>query len=340
MKPDTLAVAHGASLAGYRKLARELGLDAEAMARRAGIPLRALDDPELPVSARAVCRLLDASAATSGTEDFGLRIASFRDLSNLGPIGLVAREAATAMLALDTVCRYLSLITESTLVRVIPDGDFVVIHAYVVLPHSVPTRQATELSVATLYRILSEILGPAWRPMHVSFTHRPPADTRRHRQFFGTAVSFNTEYNGMVCRAADLNRSLPRSRHETTRFAVRYLDAALARRRAGIASGARLFIAAMLASGRCTSEQLARHLGVDRRTVHRHLADEGETFRSLLQATRMDLARRLVSESDLPLADVATLLGFSAASAFSAWFAKSFGRSATSRRNERHADPT
>jgi AraC-like DNA-binding protein len=339
MEPDTLAVAHGASLAGYRTLARELGLDAEAMARRAGIPIRALDDPEFPVSARAVCRLLDASAATSGAEDFGLRIASFRDLSNLGPIGLVAREATTAMLALDTVCRYLSLITESMLVRVIAQGEFVVIHAYVVLPQSVPTRQATELSVAMLYRILSEILGPAWRPTRVSFAHRPPSDTQRHRQFFGTSVGFNAQYNGMVCRASDLNRSLPRSRHQTTRFAVRYLDAALARQRPGVTTGARLFIAAMLAGGRCTSEQLARHLGVDRRTVHRHLADEGETFRSLLQATRMDLARRLVGESDLPLADVATLLGFSVASAFSAWFAKSFGCSATSWRKEHHADP-
>jgi hypothetical protein len=46
----------------------------------------------------------------------------------------------------------------------------------------------------------------------------------------------------------------------------------------------------MLPLGRCSVEKVAQHLGVDRRTVHRHLAQSGETFSSLVDDVRGELA--------------------------------------------------
>jgi AraC-like DNA-binding protein len=325
----SVPVTHSASLAGYLDVAHDIGLDVKTMLRRAGLAPHALDDPETPVSLRASCELLEASASASGVEDFGLRLAARRDLSNLGPIGLVAREEPTAMRALDTVCRYLCLISDSLLVSVEPQGEFVILRAYVTLPPTIPTRQAMELTVGMLYRIVAELLGPAWAPAQVCFEHRPPRNSAPYRKFFGVPVTFNAAFDGMTCRARDLNRPLPRGKRDVTGFAVRYLDQALSRRRLPASATARQFIAAMLAGGRCTSQQLAEHLGVDRRTIHRHLASEGESFRALLQSTRLELADRLVTDSDLPLSEVAMMLGFAVPTAFSAWFAKAFGCSPT-----------
>lgn len=335
IKSTQLPVTHGASLAGYAELARSVGLDANAMLRRAGLGRHVLDDPEAPVSLEAACELLEASAEACGVKDFGLRLATLRDLSNLGPIGLVAREEITAMRALDTVCRYLCLISASLMVRIEHQRDLVAIRAYVLLAPSTRSRQALELTVGMLYRIIAELLGSAWKPVQVCFSHRSPRDSRPHRKFFGIPVTFNAEFDGMVCRAADLSRPLPRGKRDVTRFAVRYLDQALAQQRPSSSATARQFIAAMLASGRCSAQQLAGHLGVDRRTVHRHLVTEGESFRGLLQSTRMELAERLVADSDLALSEVATLLGFAVPSAFSSWFARTFGSSPTQWRKNR-----
>lgn len=335
LKSTQLPVTHGASLAGYTELARSVGLDANAMLRRAGLSRHVLDDPEAPVSLEAACELLEASAEACSVENFGLRLATLRDLSNLGPIGLVAREEVTAMRALDTVCRYLSLISASLMVRIEHQHELVAIRAYVLLPPSTRCRQALELTVGMLYRIIAELLGSAWMPVQVCFSHRPPRDSRPHRKFFGIPVTFNAGFDGMVCRAADLGRPLPRGKRDVTRFAVRYLDQALAQQRPSSSATARQFIAAMLASGRCSAQQLAEHLGVDRRTVHRHLVTEGESFRGLLQSTRMELAERLVADSDLALSEVATLLGFAVPSAFSSWFTRTFGSSPTQWRKNR-----
>jgi AraC-like DNA-binding protein len=70
---------------------------------------------------------------------------------------------------------------------------------------------------------------------------------------------------------------------------------------------------------------VAQRLGVDRRTVHRRLAEEGETFSSLLDSVRAELATRYIDNRDRPLASVAELLGFSAHSAFARWFRGQFG---------------
>jgi len=68
----------------------------------------------------------------------------------------------------------------------------------------------------------------------------------------------------------------------------------------------------------------AQHLGVNRRTVHRRLAKEGETFGGIMDATRRELAMRYVDEGSRSLAEVSSLLGFSARNAFSNSYRRCF----------------
>ena len=95
--------------------------------------------------------------------------------------------------------------------------------------------------------------------------------------------------------------------------------------------------------GRCqtpdTCDQVARQLGVDRRTVHRQLAREGTAFTTLLDATRTELARRHLAQPQRPLSEVAQLLGFSGLSAFSRWHRARFGTTASTRRRAGSAAP-
>jgi AraC-like DNA-binding protein len=74
-------------------------------------------------------------------------------------------------------------------------------------------------------------------------------------------------------------------------------------------------------------DKVAQHLGVSRATLHRQLSAEGGTFSSILESVRRDVAQRLQSESDRSLDDVASMLGFSSASAFAHWYRAGFGAS-------------
>jgi AraC-like DNA-binding protein len=321
-------VVRSASLHGYVDLARSVGLNPVTMLQKAGLSARSLEDPEALVSVEAVCELLEASATASGVDDFGLRLASARKLENLGPISLVLRGELSARQAIDTFCRYLSLLNAALTVQIDEHDGLLVIREQFLLLRSAGTRQATEMSVGILYRMLAELLGATWKPVRVCFAHRPARDGKRHFAFFGTQVRFNAEFSGLICKAADLQRRLHGASPEMASFAQHYLDRALSRQPQSIGTTVRQLIVALLPSGRCTSQRLAQHLRVDRRTVHRQLASEGETFSRLLQSVREELALQQVRESELPLSEVAAQLGFGSHSAFSYWFSTTFGRTA------------
>src|SRR5258707_10152239 len=93
-------LARAAGLTGFADLALTVGVDPYKIAAEAGVPAAALSDPDMRVPARAVDQMFEVAAERSGCDDFGLRIAENRRLSNLGPIGLVVREQPTLRKAL------------------------------------------------------------------------------------------------------------------------------------------------------------------------------------------------------------------------------------------------
>ena len=75
------------------------------------------------------------------------------------------------------------------------------------------------------------------------------------------------------------------------------------------------------------------------RTLHRYLAREGETCSSIVDAVRVDLARRYVEDKGRSLSEVSDLLGFSALSSFSRWFRARFASSPMGWRASRGGRP-
>ena len=339
-RPAHCGLIRSASLHGYAELVRGLGQDPAALVRAAGLSARLLDDPETWVPIHAVRALLEMAACTTGAQDFALRLAAQRTLSHLGPISLVLREATTPRQALDTLCRYLKLLSAGLFVRIEDAGSCVLVRQDLVPIAGLAMRQSMELAVGMMHRVLRELAGEHWRPQQVSFMHRAPADASAHRAFFGVAPLFGQPFNGLVCRTSDLQwlradgDALDAG---VAGFARRHLEQALRQRGDGAVAACRELIVALLPGGRCTVQQVARLLGMDRRTLHRRLHAEGQTFSALLDATRTDLALRHLQEGGQPLGEVAGLLGFAAPSGFCHWFRARFGASVSDWRRQARA---
>jgi AraC-like DNA-binding protein len=79
---------------------------------------------------------------------------------------------------------------------------------------------------------------------------------------------------------------------------------------------------------------VSRYLGLRPRALQRYLADRGETFSSVMNATRARLAERYLPNERYSLTEVSQMLGFGAPSAFSRWFRQQFGTSATEWRRQ------
>jgi AraC-like DNA-binding protein len=330
-------VVRGASLTNYAQVARKCGLDPARMLREFGLPARCLEDSETVVPLDGVRALLEASAERSGVEGFALLMAETRRLSALGPLGLLLREEPTPRTALETLVRHGKRLNEALSLTIEDAGDFVVLRETLVIGHAGSVRQGTELAIGVAFRVLQQLLGPAWRPRRVCFAHDAPKDRSVHERVFGRNVEFGHDFNGIVCARSDLARANDAADPDLARLARKMLDAqAPAPAQPQVVAQVRELVVSLLPSGACTIDRAAQHLGIDRRTIHRRLQREGETFSTIVDTVRRELAERYL-EDRRTVSEIASLLGFSAASGFSHWYRRLHDATPSSRRTKRPA---
>lgn len=330
------SLVRAACLTNYSAVARASGLDPARMLRDAGLSPNVEREPDLLIPVERVGQLLQTSVSLSGNESFGLCMAESRMLSNLGAVGMLIRDQTTLRDSLDVLMRYQLLLNGSLSLMVESHDDVVVIREAVKAGNpQQPTRQRIELALGVLLRVLRQFLGADWQPRRVCFEHAAPQDLRVHHRMFGYGIVFGADFNGMVCAKTDLDARNPSADPAMARYAQQLLDASAPLQRPTLLEDVRRTTLLLLPSGRCSVEQVAEHLGVASRTVQRGLAEQGESFSSVLNDIRMELATRHVVESDRPLTEVALLLGFSAPSAFSRWYHTQFGCSAKESRAAR-----
>jgi AraC-like DNA-binding protein len=321
------ALVRSASLTHFATLASQYGLDGRALVAEVGLPPRCLDDPDLKVPARLVGRLLELAAERAHEPAFGLRMAESRRLSNLGPLGLLVRDEPTLRSALEALMRYIPLHNEALSVRVEQVSNLVVIREEPDAEGAASVRQAAELIVGVTFRVLQVLIGSSWRPRLVCFSHSAPTSLAVHHRVLGPAVEFGHEFNGIVCGAADLDAPNPGADPVMARYAQRLLGQSLGTQ-ARMSERVRQLVVLLLPRGMCRVEVVAQHLGIDRRTVARRLADEQTSFSALVNDLRRDLVARYREDGARTLAEVSALLGFAAPSAFSRWHRQQFGLAA------------
>ncbi len=328
--PDLI---RAACLTHYADVARSVGIDPAKMLKSVGLPARGLADPDIKIPSGGVRRLLEASAAAAGIDDFGLRLAERGGLSNLGPVALVARDQPTVGAAIEALARYIHVHNELVRLRFERHGDLVIIAPMLLLGRPAPVRQGAELLLGITYRILSAFLGAGWRPLDVHFAYPAPRNRETYRRFFNCNVTFGAEFDAIMCPAIDMDRPMVAANASMARYAESYIET-IAARSSSIEGKVRELVAALLPTGRCSLDRVAQHLGCDGRTVQRRLAEHSKSFSDLLDEQRAEMVIRLIEDKARTLPAVAELLGFSAQSALARWFRERFGCSITQWRTD------
>jgi len=94
-----------------------------------------------------------------------------------------------------------------------------------------------------------------------------------------------------------------------------------------------------LPRGRCSAEEIAGHLGMHKRTLNRHLKAVGAGgFKTIADEVRFEVARHLVTDTDIPLVQVSAALDFSEPAAFTRAFERWSGVSPSLLRSRQKAE--
>ena len=323
------------SLTHFPEVARSVGLDPKKMMQQARLPLACLERPDVRIAVSGFRRLLEMSAAASGAQDFGLRMAERGGLANLGPVALVVREQPTIGDAIDALARYIHIHHDGMRLDIRRGGKTVMIALTLRGRSPSALNQSTDLGLATIHRVIQSLTGEDWRPVEVHFRYPPPANRDRHAEFFRCPLVFNSEVDAVLISAHDLERRVGHAHPLMANYLRKRVEEINARPESWDGKVDEV-VRSLLASGDCTVERVAEHFACTRRTLHRRLAECGTSFSAIVDAQRADLVVRLVEEPERPLAGIAEQLGFSAQSAMARWFRARFGCTITAwRRGER-----
>jgi AraC-like DNA-binding protein len=180
-------------------------------------------------------------------------------------------------------------------------------------------RHQIECFVAILLRICRQLTGLSLSPTGVKLAHRRTEVPAAIKKVFGCTVAFGSNVDEVVYPRLAKSIATVNADPHLNSLLERYCEAALLNRR--VQSGAwRLKVenaaVPLLPHGQANMGEIAKRLGVSGRTLTRLLASEGCTFSGILDALRLDLAKSYLREQNLPISEIAWLLGFGDVSAF------------------------
>ena len=168
------------------------------------------------------------------------------------------------------------------------------------------------------------------------FSHPAPERLTTHRRLFGPRLTFDHEFTGLVFRAGELADTNVLADPLLRPYRPQLLKALPSPRALTVVDQVRELVETLLPVGRYSMRQVAHSLGLTTRTLRRRLEDNDETYSSIVDSARTELAERYLANDRFSLTDISYQLGFAAPSAFSRWFRHRFGISPTEWRRAAH----
>lgn len=335
-------IVRAAALTGYFEVAHQVRLDPLPMLRAAGLTRAMLLNPELTIPARDAIALLEASAEASGCPTFGLRMAVYRNLGDLGLVSLLIAHQATLRDALFVLIQYRNRVNPNLVVSIDEQGDTVTLRLDLAFDPPLFSRQASDLVLGVLARLCAAVLGTQWRPECTCFSYGDPGPTELevYRHYFRSRLDFDCEFSGIVLNAADLNRPNPRADAALAIHAGTLIGSVMEPAQRSLAQEVEQSILLLLPTGHVSIKAIAAALGMNLRTLQRGLEAEETSFTDILTRIRAQLVGQHLANPKMRLTDIADLLGYSSLGAFTRWYTQAFGEPPSKARKAAMSRPT
>jgi AraC-like DNA-binding protein len=302
------------------------GVEVKPLMDKAGLTQQQVMDTKARLPVRSQMRFVGLVAEAVNDDLLGFHLA--RDL-NLREIGLLYYAMASSDLlseALRRAARYSSIVNEGFAVHCLAKPSVGVTAVHWVGQD----RQQSEALMAILVRICRALTRQSLLPESVRFVHVRGTLPPQFPPLFGDNIAFGANADELLFPEHVRDTPVASADPYLNTLLLGYCDEALARRHTpaqSFRSRVEHAVAPLLPHGRVCVDELARGLGVSRRTFARKLAAENVTFRELLECMRQDLAQRHLADRDLSISQIAWLVGYQEVGAFSHAFRRWTGKS-------------
>ncbi len=313
-----------AVLSSFPEVIKGLGSNPATLLEKAQIPPDVFDDPETLIPHTAVVRLLEESVAATGCEHLGLLLGQKASLQNLGLLGLLVRSSASLQDAINALFEYLKVHSGGVGRELHKEGNVAYIACIFEGPVKLRTKQAIQISVTLTWILFGHLTQNQWTPTAIHFTFSQPSDKKYYGQFFGVPVIFNSEFDGVVFNAKNLDLKLP----ESDTFLHTEMKKQLCSQEkvsTDFISEVKRLIHNNLNVGIYSIDAIVLFFPFQKRTFQLKLKRLGISYQEILDEVRFQKAELHLSSSDITISQLAELLCYRSVSVFSTAFKNKYG---------------
>lgn len=296
----------------WSKMASDLGFDADLISR-----------PGARISFDTLLAIYEYAADFTGDDAIGLTTGASVPIGAVGVFEYVGLSAPTLRTGLNNWVRFHSLPTNAYQLCFEEDKDYGYLHWSISDSYGPRARYVDWVFGLTSSRIRSMFHNMPV-PMVAEISHSPPANTDEFKRLLGPNLHFNQLHDrlGVPQHLLDLELTDLQPRVSEPNLHALLLQAALQELEKQENLSDHLmtiseYITADLKNGDLSLENIALKMAMSARTLQRVLDNSGTSFRRLTETIRMAIAKRYLTETDIPLSEIAFLCGFSEQSAFS-----------------------
>ena len=298
----------------------EHGFDPAEVFTSAGLDIGVLENPDNPVSFAALGRVVDAAARRTNCPHIGLILGERNSMSVLGLVGRMGQNSADVGTAIRNISAYLHVHDRGAVLTLTVSRGVATL-GYAIYAGDVPgLPHLYDGAIAIICSIMRELCGARWNPHEVLIQRSAPRASAPYRKFFRAPVRFDADQTVLVFPASVLAQKLERADAALLRVASAEVRALDARADVDLPQRLRRVLRALLTSGRGSRDEVARLVAMHRRTLNRRLAAHGTTFHVLAAEVRYEIARQLLRDTRMPLAQIAATFDYADASAFTRAF--------------------
>ncbi len=304
------------------------GVDGRALMVEAGLDPDLLGSHDARYPQEGSTRLWHLAVARTGDEAFGLRVARHVRITTFHSLGYTMVASPTLGAAFERMARFFAIVANSFRLE-LRRGP---VEWQLVLPydqHSArPADPAVDALMSISLRTCRSLLGSDFQPLRIALCRAEPINLQAFTDILRAPLLFGQPLDMLVISAQDAARPLETANQDLAQqndlVAMAYLERLEA---ANLVQRVAAAITRLLPQGEPAQEQVAQNLALSTRSLQRRLAQEGTSWQALLESTRQSQARTYLANPRFSITEVAFLLGFSDASAFTRAFRRWYGES-------------
>jgi AraC-like DNA-binding protein len=301
----------------YARL-RERGIPATPLLSKAGLSIEQIDDRSARLKVRSQIKFLDLAADALQDDVLGFHLARDYELREIGLLYYVMASSEMLNDALHKIARYSGITNEGVSVKFRASKEAAVTLDYVGVERQSDCHQI-EFWLLSIVRLCRQLTNRRLIPSRIRVVHHRKKTPAEFRSLLGCEIEFGAPVDEVVFPAAITRLPIGSADSHLNKLLLGYCEEALAHRtpaRATLRSSVENAMAPLLPHGKANAVEIARRIGMSHRTLARKLASEGLTFSEIAEELKGDLARHYLRDGDLPISQIAWLLGYREVSAF------------------------